>query len=153
MRLPKTEREALNEAIDLALIDAGGDVTRAAKFLRLDLDAWEGGGVWFVNELLSDCELVGVKQLVRNRMRAQRIAVRDQSMPSTYTFDGAAAPWLNVSVGNLDHVIHRLESQAHTLSERAGVLDEARTLARKHNVDTATEAYAAEGITVTELAS
>lgn len=153
MRLPKRERAALNEAIDLALHDADGDVALAAKMLRLDLDAWAGGGVWFVSDLMADCELVGVKQMVRNRMRAQRVAVRDQSMPVTYTFDGAAAPWLSVSVGNLDHVIHRLESQAHTLNERAGVLDEARDLAKKHNVSTAAEAYVLEGITVTELAS
>lgn len=153
MRLPKHEREAVNKAIDMALEDADGDVATAAKLLNLDFEDWEGGGVWFADFLRSDCMLVGIKQLVRNRMRAQRISVRDQAMPLTYTFDGAATPWTTVSVGNLDHVIHRLEAQAHTLNERAGVLDEARTLARQHNVGTAAEAYAAEGVTVTELAS
>jgi hypothetical protein len=153
MRLPKREREALNEAIDLALADATGDVALASKMLALDLEDWEGGGVWFAGDLRSDCMLVGIKQMVRNRMRSQRISVRDQAMPLTYTFDGSASPWTTVSVGDLDHVIHRLESQAHTLNERAGVLDEARTLAREHGVDTAAEAYRLEGVIVTELAS
>jgi len=147
VKLTKAEREVLNEELD-EILSCADDTAEAARFLYTTLHGWAGGGVPFAVEMLCEAQLNGLKQVIRNRTKSRRVAVGTVSLPATYAVNGAAASWMHVSVGELDHVIHRLTSQAHTLNEHAGVLSEAKELASKFSVETPAEAYTAAGIVV-----
>lgn len=153
MRLTKQERSIVNTAIDECLEVCDGDLTRTANYLVDELHDMEGSGAPWVAELVQACTLVGVKQLIRQRTRSKRVAVSSTSMPAYYTVGLGTAQWMHVDVEDLDPVIERLTKSARSYTEHAAVLIDAQVHAKSHGVSTAAEGFAAEGITITELAS
>lgn len=153
MRLPRQDQEVLNQILDEAIGEAEGDVSFAAAFARMDLNRLEGGGIDWAYEVLNAAQMAGMKQLVRNRLRAHRVAVADQSMPAYYKVGLQSAQWMHVPVDELEPVIERLSARARSYHEHAAVLIDAQQFAKDHKVDTAGEAFAAEGVPVVELAS
>lgn len=151
--MEKQERAALNAAIDEAVTECQGIVKYAAEWLEAELLGMEGGGVQLGRDVLHAATLTGLAALIRRRISSQRLAVGDQSMPARYSIGAASARWLDVDTDELDPVISRLLSRSRSYHEHAVVLIDAQRHAAKHGTDTAAEAFAAEGVTVTELAS
>ncbi len=153
MKIPKDVRQVVNNIIDDALILKEGDVTRAAYFVASELEDLEGGGLQWAAELAQDALTDGLKSLVRQRIRSKRVAVSGQAMPAYYTVGLSTAQWMHVDVDDLEPIIQRLSNRARSYTEHAAVLIDAIQYAKDHNVTTAAEAYAAEGVTVVEQAS
>lgn len=152
--MKRDDRAVLNEIIDEQLAEWDGDVRTAATFVMLDVESLDGGGIdwayWFLRNALRS----GIAQVVSARKRSQRVMVGGEPMPRNYTTSGGGlASWLDVPVDELDMIIDRLDKRSGSLEDHAAVLIRGRNLAKKHNVATAAEAYAAEGITVTEVAA
>lgn len=151
--MKRTDREVLNEIIDEQLKEWSGDVRDAAIFTMHEVESLAGGGIDWADPFLRNCLVSGIAQVVSARKRAQRVVVGSDPMPANYTTSNGLVSWLEAPIAELDLIIDRLDKRSGSLEDHAGILVRARDLATKHGVDTAAEAYRAEGITVTELAS
>lgn len=153
MRIPKDVRGVVNDIVDDSLIISEGDITKAAYSVASELEDMEGGGHQWAHDIAHAAMVDGLKSLVRQRIRSKRVAVSGQAMPAYYTVGLSTAQWMHVDVDELEPIIQRLTKRARSYTEHAAVLIDAQQHAKDHRVSTAAEAYAAEGITVTELAS
>jgi hypothetical protein len=141
------------EIVDEGLKVHDGDVDRATRHLLNGLVDLEAGGIdWAIAEMQAAL-LVGLKAIVARRKRAQRVVVGSDPMPANYTTSNGLVSWLDAPIADLDLIIDRLDKRSGSLEDHAGILVRARDLAQKHGVDTAADAYRAEGIAVIELAS
>jgi hypothetical protein len=149
----RTDREVLNEIIDEKLKEFEGEVRSAAIFTMHEVNDLDGGGIEWADGFLRDCLVRGIALVVSARKRSQRVVVGSDPMPANYTTSSGLVSWLDAPIADLDLIIDRLDKRSGSLEDHAGILVRARDLASKHGVDTAAEAYRAEGITVIELAS
>lgn len=151
--MKRNERDVLNQIIDEKLKEGHGDVWASAIFTLHELEGLEAGGIDWARDFLRTCLISGVRQVVSTRKRSQRVVVGADPMPANYSTSNGLVSWLDAPIGELDRIIDRLDKRSGSLEDHAGILVRARDLARKHGVETAAEAYRAEGVTVVELAS
>jgi hypothetical protein len=166
MRLPRDEAAALRQIEDEAIAAnrVGGRVNHvsAAVHRRDELARLEAGGVAWAAGVRDDAEIAGHLKGIKARMKARKASLPtgrgDETVivPAAYSHRDAKGHvqltlWWSLPLDDLADLIADLEAQAATLTERGLVMRYGLDLARRHGVPTAAEAFAIEGIDISDM--